>query len=109
MRKELGNIKEPTDFEGTVKELAEQVLDLSTKQPDGMIHDADTILADIMETADFQVSGISDDILKLLTPPARLFPECSAQSWLDYDADAYNQQINILKKTKTVIDCLELK
>lgn len=56
MRKELGNIKEPTDFEGTVKELAEQVLDLSTKQPDGMIHDADTILADIMEAADFQVS-----------------------------------------------------
>lgn len=35
--------KEPTDFEGTVKELTEQVLDLSTKQPDGMIHDADTI------------------------------------------------------------------
>ena len=65
MRKELGNIKEPTDFEGTVKELAEQVLDLSTKQPDGMIHDEDTILADIMEAADFQVSGISDDILKL--------------------------------------------
>ena len=30
-----------------------------------MIHDADTILADIMEAADFQVSGISDDILKL--------------------------------------------
>lgn len=57
--------KEPTDFEGTVKELTEQVLDLSTKQPDGMIHDADTILADIMEAADFQVSGISDDILKL--------------------------------------------
>ncbi len=28
--------KEPTDFEGTVKELTEQVLDLSTKQPDGM-------------------------------------------------------------------------
>ena len=40
-------------------------MDLSTKQPDGMIHDADTILADIMEAADFQVSGISDDILKL--------------------------------------------
>lgn len=48
MRKELGNIKEPTDFEGTAKELAEQVLDLSTKQPDGMIHDADTILADMV-------------------------------------------------------------
>ena len=57
--------EETTDFEGTVKELTEQVLDLSTKQPDGMIHDADTILADIMEAADFQVSGISDDILKL--------------------------------------------
>ena len=53
--------------------------------------------------------GDSVDILKLITPPARLFPECSAQSWLDYDADAYNQQINILKKTQTVIDCLELK
>lgn len=57
--------KEPTDFEGTLEELAEHVMDLSTKQPDGMIHDADTILADIMEAADFQVSGISDDILKL--------------------------------------------
>lgn len=57
--------KEHTEFEGTVKELAEHVMDLSTKQPDGMIHDADTILADIMEAADFQVSGISDDILKL--------------------------------------------
>lgn len=57
--------KEHTEFEGTVKELAEYVMDLSTKQPDGMIHDADTILADIMEAADFQVSGISDDILKL--------------------------------------------
>ena len=45
--------------------LAEEVMDLSTKQPDGVIHDADTILADIMEAADFQVSGISDDILKL--------------------------------------------
>ena len=63
MSKVLGNIKEPTDFEGPVKELAEQVLDLSTKQPDGMIHDADTILEDIMEAADFQVSGISYDIL----------------------------------------------
>jgi len=57
--------KEHTEFEGTVKELAEHVMDLSTKQPDGMIHDADTILADIMEAADFQVSEISDDILKL--------------------------------------------
>lgn len=55
--------KEPTDLERT--ELAERVMDLSTKQPDGMIHDADTILADIMEAADFQVSGVSDDILKL--------------------------------------------
>ena len=35
MRKELGNIKEPTDFEGTVKELAEQVLDLSTNSQMG--------------------------------------------------------------------------
>lgn len=50
--------KEPTDFEGTVKELTEQVLDLSTKQPDGMIHDADTILADIMEAADLSLIHI---------------------------------------------------
>lgn len=48
-----------------LSKLAEEVMDLSTKQPDGMIRDADTILADIMETADFQISGISDDILKL--------------------------------------------
>ena len=57
--------EETSDIEKMIEELTEQVLDLSTKQPDGMIHDADTILADIMEAADFQVSGISDDILKL--------------------------------------------
>lgn len=48
-----------------LSKLAEEVMDLSTKQPDGVIHDADTILADIMGAADFHISGISDDILKL--------------------------------------------
>ena len=31
-----------------LSKLVEEVMDLSTKQPDGVIHDADTILADIM-------------------------------------------------------------
>lgn len=48
-----------------LSKLVEEVMDLSTKQPDGVIHDADTILADIMGAADFHISGISDDILKL--------------------------------------------
>lgn len=57
--------EETSDIEKMIEELTEDVMDLSLRQPDGMIHDADTILADIMEAADFQVSGISDDILKL--------------------------------------------
>lgn len=48
-----------------LSKLVEEVMDLSTKQPDGVIHDSDTILADIMGAADFHISGISDDILKL--------------------------------------------
>lgn len=54
------------------------------------------------------VKGDCDNILRLLTPPARLFPGCSAHSWLDYDASAYEQQIVELKQSETVIDCLEL-
>lgn len=34
-------------------------------QPNGVIQDADTLLADIMEASDFCVTGIADDILHL--------------------------------------------
>lgn len=57
--------EETSDIEKMIEELTEDVMDLSLRQSDGAVHNADTILADIMEAADFQVSGISDDILKL--------------------------------------------
>mgnify|MGYP000671181796 CR=1 FL=1 len=41
-------------------------MELSTKQPDGVrFRDADTILADLIEECDFQVTGIADELLRL--------------------------------------------
>lgn len=54
-----------TDHTGNYTKLAEEVMDLSVMQPNGCIQDADTILADIMKAADFCVTGIADDILRL--------------------------------------------
>ena len=45
--------------------LAKKVLKLSENQPMGAIQDADTVLADIMGKSDFQVTGISDELLKM--------------------------------------------
>lgn len=46
--------------------LVEEVMELSTKQPDGVrFRDADTILADLIEECDFQVTGIADELLRL--------------------------------------------
>lgn len=45
--------------------LAKKVLKLSENQPMGAIQDADTVLADIMGKSDFQVTRISDELLKM--------------------------------------------
>lgn len=46
--------------------LVEEVMELSTKQPDGVkFRDADTILADFIEECNFQVTGIADELLRL--------------------------------------------
>lgn len=46
-------------------ELVTKVLELQENTPDGVIVDADTILADIMEDADFQITGIAKDLLEI--------------------------------------------
>ena len=45
--------------------LAKKVIEIIRNQPMGAIQDADTVLADIMGKSDFQVTGISDELLKM--------------------------------------------
>ena len=47
----------------TTAEKAERVLDLLGNTPNGVIHDADTVLKDIMDEADFECSGIAGEII----------------------------------------------
>ena len=57
--------EETSDIEKMIEELTEDVMDLSLRQPDGAVHNADTILEDSVRKVDFQTEGISNDILKL--------------------------------------------
>ena len=47
----------------TTEEKAKRVLDLLENTPNGVIHDADTVLKDIMDEADFECSGIAAEII----------------------------------------------
>lgn len=47
----------------TTAQKADLVLDLLASTPDGVIRDADTVLKDIMDEADFEVTGIAAEII----------------------------------------------
>ena len=57
-KQKSGNVKEKSNMITTIT-LLEELLNCK-----GMIHDADTILADILETADYEMTGIAADILQ---------------------------------------------
>lgn len=44
---------------------AQQVLDLLNDTPNGIVIDADTILADLLGNADFEVTGIAAELLDI--------------------------------------------
>lgn len=48
-----------------MEQLLKYVEELNTNTPDGQIVDADTILKDIMDEQDFEVSGIAQDIFNI--------------------------------------------
>ena len=43
----------------------QQVLDLLNNTPNGVVNDADTILADLLENANFEESGIAAELLDI--------------------------------------------
>lgn len=49
--------EETSDIEKMIEELTEDVMDLSLRQPDGAVHNADTILEDSVRKVDFQTEG----------------------------------------------------
>lgn len=85
--------KKLEDKERDEKELlVEKAVKLHNDVPDGGIIDMDTILADYMDSADFQVSGISEDMVKIwkdscdrsaVEATFELFTEHTFRTWLE--------------------------
>jgi len=50
-----------------LEEKGKKVIKLLNSTPDGVVHDADTILADFMEDVDFKESGIASEIIDIWT------------------------------------------
>ena len=47
------------------EELIKKVTELNNNTPNGLITDADTILADVLSTSDKEVSGLFDEIVSI--------------------------------------------
>ena len=77
------------------------VRQLNAKTPDGIIKDADTILEDIMEERDTEVSGIADEILDIYQHSSdrnavkALFEALTVTKFTDYIINCYK---NITRK-----------
>lgn len=76
----------------TTAEKAERVLDLLANTPNGIIHDADTVLKDIMDEADFEITGTAAEIIGIWKKAAdktsveelfKSFTDYSFNGWLD--------------------------
>ena len=50
--------------ESPTQELVDKVKDLLANTPNGMVRDADTILYDAIEEADFEITGIAESVLR---------------------------------------------
>lgn len=77
--------------EKTMERRADAVLSLLSNTPDGTVYDADTILKDLMDEADFEVSGIAEEIIgiwkksgdrKSVEDLFQSFTDCGFGEWL---------------------------
>lgn len=78
--------------EMTIGQKAKTVLNLQAGTPDGQIRDADTILKDLMDEADFEISGTAIEIIGIwkasrdkdsIEALFQSFTGCPFQEWLD--------------------------
>ena len=56
--------KQPIDVL-KIARMADEALSLMSRTPDGIVIDGDTILADIMEEADFEESGSTEELVAI--------------------------------------------
>lgn len=71
---------------------AERVLALMADTPDGIIHDADTILKDLIDACDFEETGLAKEIIRIWEGSCDrdrveqlfcLLTGCSFEDWLE--------------------------
>ncbi len=69
-----------------IRELIRKVECLNNAVPDGVIRDADTILKDILDEQDFEITGMAQDIFNIYkkVQTKHLLKKCflSLQEWI---------------------------
>lgn len=82
--------KEVSNTGDMIMQLLEKVEEMHRSTPDGVIHDADTILADLLDNNDFHFIGISTDIFSIYKNStdkqavAQMFYEFTGMEFHDY-------------------------